>query len=156
MNNTKNRAWCFTTPAWYDHANENAEEQVWWDPESREWRPMGTTRLTLLERRQACHAKAFAQWASHELAATAPTRGYEVCRRAVMRLVAAWGEYGYTKLEDMILDAWYSGAHITDEELAEEARAFGYSRIADILDPVGEQDEDDGGVVASMHKHVHW
>jgi hypothetical protein len=155
MSNTKNnRAWCFDTPAWYDHAKEN-EENEWWDPERREWRPMGTLRITLAERRQACHAQAFSQWASHELAESAPQRGYEACRWAVMRLVAAWSEYGYTKLEDMILDAWYSGAHITDEELAEEARAFGYSRIAEILDPVGEQDEEDGGIT-SMHKHVHW
>ena len=136
MSSTKNnRAWCFGAPAWYDHAKEN---------------------VTLAERRQACHAEAFAQWASHELAETAPKRGWEACRRAVMRLVAAWGEYGvYTKLEDKILNAWYRGEHVTDEELAEEARAFGYSRIADILDPVGEHDEEEGGVV-SMHKHVHW
>ena len=155
MNNTKHfRAWCFTTPAWYDHAEEN-EEGLWWDPESCEWRPMGTIRITLTERKQACHAEAFAQWASHELAATAPTRGYEACRSAVMRLVAAWSDYGYTAVEDAILAAWYRGTSVSDHELAEMAKAFGYYRIAEILDPVDEQDEDGGGIV-SMHKHVHW
>lgn len=155
MNNTKNnRAWCFTTPVWYDHARENEEEQVWWDPESRKWRPMGTIRITLTERKQACHAEAFAQWASHELAESAPRRGYEACRRAVMRLVAAWGNYGYTRGEDIILSAWFRGTMVSDHELAEEAKAFGYYRIAEILEPKG--GDDPHGGIQSLHKRRHW
>lgn len=155
------RQWCFDTPAWFDHVKEDEAtdyENVWWDPSSKRWRPRGTTRLTLQERNQAYHAKSFAQWASHRLAEQAPSRGWEACRRAIMRLVAAWGEYGaYTALEDRILDAWYTGAYIADSELAEEARSFGYARIAEILEPVAEEHEyEQAGGTMSMHKRVHW
>ena len=101
------------------------------------------------------HSRRFAQWASHTLAKAAPRRGYEACRRAVMRLVAAWGEPGvYSRLEDQILDAWYRGTAVSDHELAEEARGFGYHGIAEVLEPRG-SDYPHGGI-QSLHKKRHW
>jgi len=152
------RKWVFSTPTWFDHVEDSATdyENLWFNPSTREWRPRGTLRVTLQERNQAYHAKRFAQWASHRLAEQAPSRGWEACRDAVMRLVAAWGEYGvYSNREDKILDAWYTGSSISDSELAEEAREFGYFHIAEILEPSADPDEVVGGLV-SVHKRVHW
>lgn len=155
------RAWYFGTPTWFDHVEEDSStdyQDVWWDQASKSWKPRGTIRVTLEERKQAYHSRSFAQWASHHLAETAPQRGWEACRRAVMRLVAAWGEYGvYTEIEDRILDAWYYGKPISDRELAEEAKSFGYSDIAAVLEPIwAEDDREQFGGIESMHKRLHW
>ena len=159
MKNADTRKWFFGPPAWFNHVAEDLSsdyENVWWDPARKRWKQRGTTRLTLSERNQAYHGTRFAQWASHKLAETAPRRGLTACRNAIMRLVAAWGEYGvYTMLEDRILDAWYRGTPVSDRELAEEARSFGYLRIAEILEPLWTDDEQAGGLM-SMHKRVHW
>lgn len=159
MKDKKFRAWVFTTPSWYDHVEEDSStdyENVWWDP-GKGWRPRGSLPVTLQERNQATHSIRFAQWASHKLAETAPCRGWTACRNAVMRLVAAWGEYGvYSALEDRILKAWYRGWEVSDHELAEEARSFGYFEIAAILEPLADEDDEVVGGLKSMHKRLHW
>lgn len=164
MKNANTRKWFFGPPAWFDHVAEDLSsdyENVWWDPARKRWKQRGTTRLTLSERNQAYHGTRFAQWASHKLAETAPRRGWTACRNAVMRLVAAWvddvNDPCCSELELRILDAWYRGDAISDRELAEEAKSFGYPRIAEILEPLaGDDDGEEVGGIVSMHKRVHW
>lgn len=152
--NNETRKWVYTTPAWYDNWKESGCDGVWWDPKVGGWRPVGTIALTMCERKQAFHAERFAQWASHKLAKSAPQRGVEACRRAIMRLVAAWCARAYTVREDRVLDAWFRGTSVSDHDLAEEAKSFGYRKIADILEPRGEDDPHGG--IQSLHKGRHW